>query len=133
VTLLLLDTTVLIDTERVGSALDEVLDDDDDVAIAAVTVAELLVGVEMAGTQRRRAARATFVDGVLDALPVIPYDEDIARSHADLLVAARRAGRPRGAHDLIIASTAHATNRTVLTADAAGFAELPGVTVRVAR
>ena len=55
-TLLLLDTNFLIDAERADSALDAVIDDDDDVAIAAVTVAELLVGVQMADTKRRRAA-----------------------------------------------------------------------------
>jgi tRNA(fMet)-specific endonuclease VapC len=78
-------------------------------------------------------SRAAFVDGVLDALPVIPDDEEIARSHAELLVAARRAGRPRGAHGLIIAATARATRRTVLNADAAGFADRPGVAVRASR
>jgi tRNA(fMet)-specific endonuclease VapC len=39
-----------------------------------------------------------------------------------------RSGRKRGAHDLIIAATAVATNRTVLTGDRkAQFGELPGV------
>jgi tRNA(fMet)-specific endonuclease VapC len=133
VTLVLLDTTFLIDAERGDSALDSVIDDDDDVAIAAVTVAELLVGVQLADTKRRRSAREAFVLGVLDAVPILTYDEQVARSHADLLVAVRRAGRPRGAHDLIIAATAHATGRTVVTADAAAFSDLPGVTVRNTR
>jgi tRNA(fMet)-specific endonuclease VapC len=133
VTLLLLDTNFLIDAERTDSALDAVIDDDDDVAIAAVTVAELLVGVQMADTKRRRATREVFVNEVLDALPVITYDEQIARAHAELLVAARRAGRPRGAHDLIIAATARATGRTVLTGDGSAFADLPDVAVRTTR
>ncbi|HEX3867837.1 MAG TPA: PIN domain-containing protein, partial [Gemmatimonadaceae bacterium] len=120
-TLVLLDTTFLVDAERDDSALDRVIADDDDVAIAAITVAELLVGVEMANSKRRRATRETFVFSVLEAVPVVTYDERIARSHAELLVAARRAGRPRGAHDLIIAATAHATGRTVVTADASAF------------
>jgi len=34
-----------------------------------------------------------------------------------------------GAHDLIIAATARAGGRTVVTADAAAFAGLPGVAV----
>lgn len=41
VSLLLLDTTVLIDAERDPTAADDVIADDDDTAIAAVTVAEL--------------------------------------------------------------------------------------------
>ena len=91
-TLLLLDTNFLIDTERSDSALDGAIGDQDDVAIAAVTVAELLVGVQMADTKRRRAARDAFVHDVLEAVPVISYDEEIARDHAELLVAVRRAG-----------------------------------------
>ena len=67
---------------------------------------------------------------MLEALPVITYDEQIARAHAELLVAIRRAGRPRGAHGRIIAAIARATGRTVLTADGSAFADLPGVAVR---
>jgi tRNA(fMet)-specific endonuclease VapC len=52
--------------------LDEAINDDDDVAIAAVTVAELLMGVTLADT-KHQTDRATFVDGVLDAVPVLPY------------------------------------------------------------
>jgi tRNA(fMet)-specific endonuclease VapC len=133
VTLLLLDTNFLIDAERTDSALEGVIDDDDDVAIAAVTLAELLVGVEMADTKRRRVARQAFVNDVLEAVPVITYDEEIARVHAELLVAVRRIGRPRGAHDLIIAATARATARTVLTGDGSAFADLPGVALRTTR
>ncbi len=132
-TLLLLDTNFLIDAERTDSALEGVIDDDDDVAIAAVTLAELLVGVEMADTKRRRVARQAFVNDVLEAVPVITYDEEIARVHAELLVAVRRIGRPRGAHDLIIAATARATARTVLTGDGSAFADLPGVALRTTR
>jgi tRNA(fMet)-specific endonuclease VapC len=44
VSLLLLDTTFLIDAERDAAVLDELIGDEDDVAVAAVTVAELLVG-----------------------------------------------------------------------------------------
>jgi tRNA(fMet)-specific endonuclease VapC len=133
VTLVLLDTTFLVDAERGDSALDAVIADDDDVAIAAITVAELLVGVQMADTKRRHSTREAFVLDVLETVPVIIYDEQIARSHAELLVAVRRAGRPRGAHDLIIAATAHATGRIVVTADASAFSDLPGVTVRNTR
>ena len=58
------------------------------------------------------------------------YDIDVARTHTQLLVAVRKAGRPRGAHDLIIAATALATGRVVVTSDRLGFDDLPGVPVR---
>ncbi|HTW07828.1 MAG TPA: hypothetical protein VME46_09970 [Acidimicrobiales bacterium] len=50
--------------------------------------------------------------------------------HAELLVAVGRQGRPRGAHDLVIAATARATQREVVSADASAYQDLPGVTVR---
>ncbi|MFB7613064.1 hypothetical protein [Kitasatospora sp. NPDC056181] len=56
------------------------------------------------------------------------YTPDTARIHARLMAYVRRQGKPRGAHDLIIAATAVATARTVVTADPpAAFADLPGV------
>jgi tRNA(fMet)-specific endonuclease VapC len=103
--------------------------DDDQPAVSAITIAELGVGVEIA-TGKRRQARRAFLDAVIEALPVLGYDLDVARAHTQLLVAVRRRGRPRGAHDLVIAATARATGRTVVTVDRSGFDDLPGVTVR---
>jgi tRNA(fMet)-specific endonuclease VapC len=126
VSLLLLDTTFLIDAERNADLIDELIDDDDDVAIAAITVAELAVGVELA-SPRQQPRRLAYVDEIVASIPVLPYDEAVAYKHANLLVAVRRAGRPRGAHDLIIAATAAAAGRTVVSADRHTFADLPGV------
>jgi len=99
------------------------------VAVAAVTVAELLVGVELAEARYRQPG-AAWVEGLLAAVRVELYDLDVAREHAALLVHVRRVGNPRGAHDLIVAATARSRERTVVTRDARGFAELPGVDVR---
>ena len=128
-TQLLLDTTFLIDAERSGSDLDDVIDDDDDVAIAAITVAELRVGVLLANA-RAREARASYVGDVASSLPVLDYDIDVAEAHAVLLAHVRSQGRPRGAHDLIIAATAKASGRKIVTADTTAFVDLPDVEVR---
>ena len=117
---------MLIAAERRGDRLAGVLTDDDDVAIAALTAAELLVGVELAGVGQREKRRA-FVEDVLSVLPVETYDVEVARAHAALLAHTRRSGRPRGAHDLIIAATAVARRRDVVSDDGAGFEDLPGV------
>ena len=119
---------MLVDAERGGDALVEVIDDGDDVAVAAVTVAELKVGVRLA-KGRRRNKRERFVEAILDAVSIEPYDLDVADAHADLLAHVRRTGTPRGAHDLIIAATARAQNRQVVSSDQRAFAELPGVSV----
>ena len=126
--LLLLDTTFLIDAERSDAELDAVIDDDDDVAIAAITVAELAVGVQLA-SEPQRPRRQAYIDDVVAAIPILPYDRAVALEHADLLVSVRRSGRSRGAHDLLIAATARTFGRTVLSADRRAFDDLPGVTV----
>jgi len=120
---------VLIDAERAAFDLDAVIADDDEPAVAAITIAELGVGVEIS-TGMRRAARRAFFDDIVASLPILGYDLDVAHAHTRLLVAVRTSGMPRGAHDLIIAATALSTGRTVVTSDRAGFDDLPGVKVR---
>jgi tRNA(fMet)-specific endonuclease VapC len=126
VTRLLLDTSVLVDHERSGRLLD-LIPHDADLAIAAISLAELATGVELA-SDRHRAARAAYV-AELGRLPIVVYDEDVAAVHGQLLADTRRRGRPRGAHDLIIAASSIATARSVVTSDAGGFADLPGLDV----
>lgn len=104
------------------------IDDGDDVAVAAITVAELKVGVQLAKGPRREK-RESFVAAVLEAVSIEVYDLDVAEAHAALLAHVRRAGTPRGAHDLIIAATARARERLVVSFDQGGFAGLPGVSI----
>jgi tRNA(fMet)-specific endonuclease VapC len=118
----------LVDAERGGDAIDEATADGDDVAIAAITAAELKVGVQMA-EGRRREKREGFVASILDAVSVEVYDLAVAEAHAALLVHVRRTGTPRGAHDLIIAATARARKRQVVSRDHRGFADLPDVSI----
>lgn len=129
---LILDTGALIALERGTVDAAEVLPDDADVAIAAVTAAELLVGVELAD-EGHAQPRATLVEGIITRVEIIAYDLDVARHHAALLAHARRAGAPRGAHDLQIAATARATDRTVITTDTTAFTDLPDVSSRLLR
>jgi tRNA(fMet)-specific endonuclease VapC len=123
---LILDTNVLIAYER--GTIDRAALDADELAVAAVSIAEYRVGIELAGTPARAADRARAVVAITSAVEVLDYTETTAASHARLIAHARRAGTPRGAHDLIIAAHAVQTERTILTLDAkARFADLPGV------
>ncbi|MFR9672976.1 PIN domain-containing protein [Streptomyces sp. TR06-5] len=130
---MILDTGALVAVDRGGFELAKLLRArDDDITIAAVTAAELLQGVELAADESATRRRQGFVDAVLAVVPVDDYTLDVARVHARLLACTRRLGKPRGAHDLIIAATAVATNRTVVTTDArASFDELPGVAMEM--
>jgi tRNA(fMet)-specific endonuclease VapC len=108
-----------------GTGIDFV---DSDVAIAAITAAELLVGVELTKSE----TRASWVEAFFDSVAIERYDLAVARSHARLFAHARRTGRPRQAHDLIVAATASTHGRTVITLDPRVFEDLPGVVVRPA-
>ncbi|MBC8365742.1 MAG: PIN domain-containing protein [Actinobacteria bacterium] len=123
---LLLDTNVLIDFERADEELDSILLDEDDAAISTITVAELDVGVHSASPENRKRRR-TSVDAIIDNVLVIPYDIEVARRHAMLIAHTRRIGRPRGPHDLIVAATAAASRRILVSDDRSAFTDLPGV------
>lgn len=127
----MLDTGVLVAGVR-GRLDDSALDDEDDVVLPAVVVAEYLAGVLLDDDPARQAAQRAFLADVLRVTPVCDYSQAVAEHHAELLVHVRRAGEKRGAHDLLIAATARATGRTLLTCDSrARFDELPGVTARL--
>jgi len=124
---LILDTVILIAYER--GTMDRSSLDDDELAIASVTVAEYRVGIEMADTADRAAERARALAAILSAVDVLDYTQVTAANHARLLAHVRRTGTPRGAHDLIIAAHAAETGRTIVSRDAkARFSDLPGVT-----
>jgi tRNA(fMet)-specific endonuclease VapC len=123
---LILDTNVLIAYER--GTIDRAALDDDELAIAAVSIAEYRVGIELADSAERAVDRARALALFSSAVEVLDYTAATAAQHARLIAHVRRTGTPRGAHDLIIAAHALHTGRTVLSLDAkARFGDLPGV------
>jgi tRNA(fMet)-specific endonuclease VapC len=125
---LILDTGVLVAAVR-GRVT---VPDSADIAIPAVAIAEYLAGVHLDHDAGRQAAQTAFLTEILAVIPVHDYDRIVAEHHARLLAYTAREGRRRGPHDLIIAATARATGRTILTADTrARFHELPDVSARL--
>jgi tRNA(fMet)-specific endonuclease VapC len=123
---LILDTTILIAYER--GIMDRSSLDDDELAIASVSVAEYRAGIEMTDTAGRAAERARALVAITSAVDVLDYTQATAAHHGRLLAHVRLSGSPRGAHDLIIAAHAAQTGRTILSRDArARFGEIPGV------
>lgn len=124
---LILDTNVLIAYER--GTIDRASLDSDELAIAAVTIAEYRVGIELADSVSRAAERSRALAAITSVVEVLDYTDTTAAHHARLLAHVRRTGTPRGAHDLMIAAHALESGRVVVTRDArARFADLPGVT-----
>lgn len=128
----LIDASVLIAVERGRLAPDAVLAAperlDEAVAIAAVTASELLHGVHRVAGVRRVRAQA-FVGRWLNALPVIPFDFEVARVHATLGAHLASVGTPIGAHDLMIAATALHLGYRVATRDRRSFHRVEGLPV----
>jgi tRNA(fMet)-specific endonuclease VapC len=123
---LILDTNILIAYER--GTLDRDSLDNDELAVAAVSIAEYRVGIELADTAARAADRARALAAIASTVEVLEYTEATAAHHARLIAHVRRAGTARGAHDLIIAAHASETGRTVLSRDAkTRFGDLPNV------
>ena len=113
-----LDTSVIIATG--------VPELEGELAISAVTLAELHCGVLIArdaGTRAERLRRLTLLERTFDALPV---DDAVAASYGQLAAAVAGAGRPPRSRmtALLIAATAHAHSARLYTRNAGGLAGL---------
>jgi tRNA(fMet)-specific endonuclease VapC len=102
----------------------------EDTALAAITASELLVGVYRADSPQRRRRREALIEGILERIPVLPFDLEVARTHARISVQLAAAGQPIGTHDLLIAATALAHGYSVLTYNLRDFQRVPGLFVR---
>jgi predicted nucleic acid-binding protein len=100
-------------------------------ALSSVTAAELLLGVERARSEDRERRRAEFVDAVLVAFPVLPFDLEAARAHARIAAELFASGETIGQHDLMIAAAALARGYAVLTHNVRHFERVRGLVVEV--
>jgi tRNA(fMet)-specific endonuclease VapC len=116
------DTSYLIDLERHAATLPE----DEEAAIAAITLSELVHGVLRADA-KHRAARQARVEAILGSVEIVPFDDRIARVHAALWADLEKRGGPLGAHDLQIAATALSLGWPLATLDDRAFRRIPGL------
>src|SRR5277367_2288384 len=101
---LILDTNVVIAYER--GTIDRATLDDDELAVASVSVAEYRVGIELADTPERAAERSRALATIMSVIDVLDYTPGTAAHHGRLLAYVRKSGTRRGARDLIIAAHA---------------------------
>jgi predicted nucleic acid-binding protein len=124
----LLDTSVVIDWHDplVIDALP------DEMAISAITSAELAGGTHLATDSKEAAKRQARLQEVESTLEPIPFDAAAVRSYGLIVAAFVSEGRkPRKRFaDLLIASTAHSHGLDLYTRNGADFAGLEGL-VRV--
>lgn len=121
----LLDTSVVIDWHDplVVDALP------DEMAISAITSAELAGGPHLAATSREAAKRQARLQEVESKLEPIPFEAAAVRSYGLIVAAVVSEGRkPRKRFaDLLIAATAHAHDLDLYTRNGDDFAGLEGL------
>jgi predicted nucleic acid-binding protein len=118
------DTSVFIAREQ-GRVLNA--PPPDDIAVSVVTVAELHLGVLLAGDIDRRALRLATLR-LAEQLEPIPVDETVAQAWAALVARLRASGRRMPVNDSWIAATALARDMPVVTQDA-DYDDVPGLRV----
>jgi predicted nucleic acid-binding protein len=97
-------------------------------AVSVITVAELQLGVLMAGDPGIRAVRLHTLASLEATYRPLPVDRAIAGLYAELNAEARRQGHRPGIMDALIAATAVAHGLPVYTQDAR-FTQIPRVQV----
>lgn len=126
---LVIDTDVLVLAERRRLPLDlGRYGEHGGAFLSVMTASELLVGVHRATDAGVRTRRAGFVEGILTALPVLVFDLETARVHAQMAAQIPK-NETVGAHDAIIAATALRHGHAVLTNNGKDFRKIPGVQV----
>jgi tRNA(fMet)-specific endonuclease VapC len=132
---LILDSSVAIAAERRGETvelfLQRVIDTvgDQEAALSAVGVVELVHGVHRADTPERRARREGFVEELLAAVAVYPLSVDVARLAGKLDAEQQRSGIVIPFADLLIGATALSLGFSVLTLNPRHFRRVPGLSV----
>jgi tRNA(fMet)-specific endonuclease VapC len=127
----LIDASILIEHERGRLDLLPRIKGREEEAfhLSVITVSELLHGVHRAQSPSVRARRSVFVEGVLDAFPVLPIDLPTARIHAEAWSALAADGSAIEPHDLWLAAAALAHGLSMATANVREFERVPGLTV----
>jgi predicted nucleic acid-binding protein len=126
----LIDADVIIQAERSAFDFDAWLrsQPNEEVRIAAITVAELWRSVERA-TGVHRTRRQKFLQRVLATFEVVPYTERAAAEHARLWADVESTGQRMSPFDLMLAATARECGAVILTLNTRRFAAVQGLTV----
>lgn len=116
----LLDTSVVVDWHdpAVVAALP------DEVAVSAITLAELSIGPQLASTAAEAARRQARLQEVEASVEPIVFDASAARSYSLVVSAVLKQGRAprRRFADLLIAATAHSNGLDLYTCNGHDFA-----------
>jgi len=132
---LILDSSVVIAAERRGDTVERLIErvmnvaGDQDAALSAVGLTELIHGIYRAQTSQLRARREAFLHELLADLTVYSYTKETA------MLAGKIDGEQQGQGvvipfgDLLIGATALSLGFSVLTTNLRHFQKIPGLSV----
>jgi len=129
-----LDTTVAVDlTGRSGrrKRLDALaklkqLEHDQPHTITRFTIAELLLGVELA---LDRVEALSKMNAVIQSLEILEFDAESMRQYPRIYARLQKINRLSGSFDMLIASVALANNQRLMTRNPRHFELIPGLRV----
>jgi predicted nucleic acid-binding protein len=132
---LILDSSVVIAAERGGGTVEQLIErvvkrtGDQDAALSAVGLTELIHGMYRAQTPQIRARREAFLRELLADITVYPYTKETAMLAGKIDGEQQRQGVVIPFGDLLIGATALSLRFSVLTANLRHFQKIPGLTV----
>ena len=132
---LILDSSVIIDAERRGETVEKLIErvvnvaGDQEAALSAIGLTELIHGLHRAKTATIRLRRESFLNELLADLTVYPYTRETAMLAGRLDGEQQSKGIVIPFGDLLIGATALSLGYAVLTANVRHFGQVPGLRV----
>jgi tRNA(fMet)-specific endonuclease VapC len=132
---LILDSSVVIAAERRGDTVEQLIEQvvtlagDQDAALSAVGLTELIHGIYRARTPEMRVRRESFLQELLAVLTVHPYTKETAILAGKIDGEQQNQGVVIPFGDLLIGATALSLGFSVLTANLRHFQKIPGLNV----
>jgi len=132
---IILDSSVVIIAERRGDTVVELLrgiiasTGDQELALSAIGLTELVHGIYRAQTPKVRSERQAFIDELVADVVVYPYTKETAQLAGRIDAEQKTRGNVIPFSDLLIGATALVARHSILTANARHFRMIPGLTV----
>jgi tRNA(fMet)-specific endonuclease VapC len=132
---LILDSSVVIAAERRGDTVEQFIEGvvnatgDQDAALSAIGLTELIHGLYRAKTPAMRLRRESFLTELLADLTVYPYTKETAMLAGKLDGEQQSQGVVIPSGDLLIGATALSLDYSVLTVNLRDFRRIPGLSV----
>ncbi len=132
---LILDSSVIIGAERSGETVERLIErvlataGDQEAALSAIGLTELMHGLYRAKTSALRVQRQSFLDELLTDLTVYPYTKETAMLAGKLDGEQQSKGVVIPFGDLLIGATALSLGFGVGTANLRHFRRIPGLAV----